>query len=131
MNAPSMGVGMGILFGVGRYKIASIVFNKYNKNAAFGRLFYWRRVGIRRGRPLRSRGKKHAGGMFFRPGENPYPHERIRYGCGHEDIIRCRKVRKQNPSCQWQLGRRRLDDGETSIFCAAENANESLTLRKP
>ena len=51
---------------------------------------FWLRVGIRRGRPHRRWGKKHAGGMFFRPGENPYPHERIRYGCGYEDIIRCR-----------------------------------------
>ena len=27
--------------------------------------------GIRRGRPERSEAKKHAGGMFFSPGENP------------------------------------------------------------
>jgi hypothetical protein len=38
-------------------------------------------------------------------------------------------IRKSNPSCRWQLGRRQLDGGETIIFCAAENANESLTLR--
>ena len=31
MNAHSMGVGMGILFMVGRYRIASIVFTKYKK----------------------------------------------------------------------------------------------------
>ena len=33
--------------------------------------------------------------MFFRPWENPYPHERAQYGCGHEDIIRCSKVEKE------------------------------------
>ena len=38
-------------------------------------------------------------------------------------------IRKSNPSCRGQLGRRRLDGGETIIFCVAENANESLTLR--
>jgi len=38
-------------------------------------------------------------------------------------------IRKLNPSCRWQLGRRQLDGGETIIFCVAENANESLLLR--
>ena len=37
-------------------------------------------------------------------------------------------IRKSDPSCRGQLGRRRLDGGETTIFCAAENANESLLL---
>ena len=36
----------------------------------------------------------------------------------------------QNPACRGQAGRRRLDGGETFIFCAAENANESLLLRQ-
>ena len=40
-------------------------------------------------------------------------------GCG---------IRKINPSCRWQLGRRQLDGGETIIFAAGKNANESLIL---
>ena len=33
-------------------------------------------------RPRRSRGEKHAGGMFFRAWESPCMSGRIRYGCG-------------------------------------------------
>jgi len=49
-----------------------------------------------KGRPDRRSGKKVSGGHFFSPWENPYPHERAPYGCGHEDIIRCSKVEKRN-----------------------------------
>ena len=34
----------------------------------FGSPFLFGLVGIRRGRPVQSDGKKHAGGMFFSPG---------------------------------------------------------------
>ena len=43
--------------------------------------------GIRRGRPHRRRGKKHAGGMFFRPGENPWAGDGIPEGCWLLPII--------------------------------------------
>ena len=39
-------------------------------------------------------------------------------------------IRKQNPSCRGQLGRRQLDGGESFIFAKGENANESLIRTK-
>ena len=42
-----------------------------NPEAFASGIFYGVDNGIRRGRPERSEGKKHAGGMFFSPGENP------------------------------------------------------------
>lgn len=50
-------------------------------------LFFSIGFGIRRGRPHRRWGKKHAGGMFFSPGENPLISERIRYGCERKSIV--------------------------------------------
>ena len=41
---------------------------------------------IWRGWPLRSRGKKYAGGMFFSPGENPWIAGCTRCGCEQQSI---------------------------------------------
>ena len=36
-----------------------------------------------------------------------------------------------NPSCRWQLGRRRLDGGETLICAYGADANESYIVQYP
>ena len=82
--------------GIWKKASASIVFTKHIKKPPtfrLGVLFYggegeW----IWRGRPLRSRGKKYAGGMFFRPGENPCTSDCILQECWRMCIIYWRNL---------------------------------------
>ena len=46
------------------------------KTPPSGGCFYWWSRGESKGRPWRSQGKKHAGGMFLSPWENPSVSER-------------------------------------------------------
>ena len=99
---------------------------------------FWQRIGFEEdGRA--KRGKKHAGGMFFSPGENPWPCERTRMGVGARPLChrkadsRIRKIKSKLPGAAWSppAGWRRILYPHSLQECGCKRIPHPLPTKRP